>query len=71
LVDRCVSTIEPEPVDGFEFSVTLYNSMNMDMLRIPRQFPLVADEREEQVLLPVRGGATDIWTLRCSLTALA
>jgi hypothetical protein len=37
----------PEPVDWFEFGVTLYNDMDRDTLRLPRQFASMVDNQEE------------------------
>jgi hypothetical protein len=34
----------PEPADGFLFGVTLYNGMDKDTLRLPRQFSSVVDD---------------------------
>jgi hypothetical protein len=49
---------EPEPIDGFEFGVTLNYGADQDSVRLPRKF---GDVRINQVLLRVRGGATGLW----------
>jgi hypothetical protein len=36
---------EPEPVDGFEFGVTLYYSGDPDSIRLPCKFTDVVDVR--------------------------
>jgi hypothetical protein len=46
----------------FDFGVTLYHGMDKDTIRLPHQFASVVDDRHEQVLLRVRGGAIDMWT---------
>jgi hypothetical protein len=55
------STTEPEPVDGFEFGVTLNYGGDSDSIRLPHKFGNVVDVRTNQVVLRVRGGATGIW----------
>jgi hypothetical protein len=55
-------TLEPEPVDGFEFGVTLNYGGDPDSIRVPRKFVDVVDVRTNQVLLRVRGCATSLWT---------
>jgi hypothetical protein len=56
------STPEPELIARFEFGVTLYYDIDQDTIRLPRQFGEVVDEKMNQVLLRVRGGATGYWT---------
>jgi hypothetical protein len=53
---------EPEPIDGFEFGVTLNYGVDQDFVRLPRKFGEVVDVRTNQVLLQVRGSATGLWT---------
>jgi hypothetical protein len=55
------STPEPEPVDGFEFGITLNYGGDPDSIRLPRKFGNIVNVRTNQVLLRVRGGATGIW----------
>jgi hypothetical protein len=55
--------LEPEPIDGFEFSVTLNYGTNPDSIRLPRKFGKVIDIRTNQVILRVHGGATGLWTM--------
>jgi hypothetical protein len=50
----------PEPADMFEFGVTLYHNRDKDTIRLPRLFAAVVDDRHNQVLLRVCGGATDV-----------
>jgi hypothetical protein len=54
---------EPEPVDGFEFGVTLNYGADPDSIRLPRKFGKVVDVKTNQVVLRVRGGATGLWTV--------
>jgi hypothetical protein len=54
---------DPEPVDGFEFCMTMNRGMNMNMIKLPRRFAAVVDETTNQVLLRVCGGATGYWTM--------
>jgi hypothetical protein len=42
----------------FEFVVTLYYGRDKDMIRLPRKFAVVVDEKTNQVLMRVHGGAT-------------
>jgi hypothetical protein len=51
---------EPEPADGFEFGMTLNFGVDQDSVALPRKFGDVVDVRTHQVVLRVRGGATDI-----------
>jgi hypothetical protein len=51
-------TLEPEPTDEFEFGVTLYYGGDKDSIRLPRKFAEVVDEKTNQLLMRVRGGAT-------------
>jgi hypothetical protein len=55
------SMLEPDPVDGFKFGVTLNYGSNPDSIRLPHKFGDVVDVRMNQVLLRVRGDATGIW----------
>jgi hypothetical protein len=48
----------------FEFGVTLYHGRDQDTIRLPRKFAEVVDERHNQVLLRVRGGANGVWTAK-------
>jgi hypothetical protein len=50
----------PEPVDGFEFGVTVYNGMDKDTIKLPRQFSSTVDNKEEQVLLSMCDGVTGV-----------
>jgi hypothetical protein len=45
------STPKPEPVDGFEFGVTLNYGGGPDSIRLPRKFADMVDVRMNQVLL--------------------
>jgi hypothetical protein len=54
--------LEPEPIDGFEFDVTLNYGGDPDSIRLPRKFGDMVDVRTNQVLLRVRGGAAGLWT---------
>jgi hypothetical protein len=55
-------TPEPEPIDGFEFGVTLNYGGDLDSIRLPRKFIDVVDVSTNQVLLRMPGGATGLWT---------
>jgi hypothetical protein len=57
------STLEPEPVDGFEFGVTLNNDADPDSIGLPRKFDDIVDVKTNQVVLRMRGGATGLWTV--------
>jgi hypothetical protein len=57
------STLGPEPVDGFEFDITLNYDADPDSIRLPRKFGDIADVRTNQVVLRVRGGFTGLWTV--------
>jgi hypothetical protein len=56
-------TPEPEPVDGFEFGVTLNYGADPDSIRLPRKFGKVVDVRTNPVMLRVCGGTTGLWTV--------
>jgi hypothetical protein len=56
-------TPEPEPIDGFEFGVTLNYDSDPDSIRLPCKFGDVVDVRTNQVLLRVHDGATGYWTV--------
>jgi hypothetical protein len=55
------STPDPEPIDGFEFGVTLNNGGDPDSIRLPRKFGDVIDVSTNQVLLRMPSGATGLW----------
>jgi hypothetical protein len=55
--------LKPEPIDGFEFGVTLNYSTDPDSIRLPRKFEKIVDVKTNQVVLRVRGGATSLWTV--------
>jgi hypothetical protein len=57
------STPEPEPVDGFEFGVTLNYCADPNSIRLPHKFGKVIDVRTNQVVLRVHSGATGLWTV--------
>jgi hypothetical protein len=54
------STPEPDPIDGFEFGVTLNYGADLDSIRLPRKFGKVIDVKTNQVVLRVHGGATGL-----------
>jgi hypothetical protein len=54
---------ETEPIDGFEFCVTLNYDGDPDSIRPPRMFRDVVDMTMNQVLLRVHDGATGYWTV--------
>jgi hypothetical protein len=54
---------DPEPVDGFEFGVTLNYGADPDSIRLPRKFSKVVDVKTNQFVLRVHGGAISLWTV--------
>jgi hypothetical protein len=42
---------EPEPIDRFEFGLTMHRGMNMTVIKLPSRFPTVVDGTEDHVLL--------------------
>jgi hypothetical protein len=62
--------LEPKPVDGFEFGMTLYNDMDMDTLRLPRQFASVVDDQRSRSCYRCTVVRLTCGPWRCSSTAL-